>query len=56
MRQALWEIVILCIFVHFPFHFLLWSWDITFITIKKKGRKEVRRLRGNKERERLALL
>lgn len=55
MRQALWEIVILFVFVHFPFHFLLWSMGYTFITIKKKGRKEVRRVK-RKERERLALL
>ena len=49
----------LCVFLHFPFHFLLWSWDITLITTKKKGRKEVRRSRGKKERKRkinLALL
>lgn len=43
----------LCVFLHFPFHFLLWSWDITLITTKKKGRKKVRRSRGKKERERL---
>ena len=48
-----------CVSVHFPFHFLLWSWDITFITTKKKKERKEVRVRGKKERKRkinLALL